>query len=76
MKAITIRDKATGKLVACGPANGMYDPRVNALQTKQEEPDYETLMVQHLAELAALLPAKSEIDLLKERLTALEAKTV
>ena len=72
MNAITVRDKATGKMVACGPANGMYDPHYNrATQTKQEEPDYDSLIAQHLAELAALPKPRT----LEERVAALESKT-
>ena len=71
MNAITVRDKITGKMVACGPDNGMYNPGFDAaLHTKQVEPNYEALIVEHCADLAAQPKPKT----LEERVAALEAK--
>ena len=67
MKAITVREKATGKMLACGPANGMYDPGFDpVLHTKQEEPDYDTLIAQHATDLAAAPnPRQTRLDALE-----------
>ena len=55
MNAIVVRSKATGKIVACGPSNGLYDPGFDPLiHTKGEEPDYTALITQHLADLTAI----------------------
>lgn len=71
MKAITVREIATGKIVCMGPADGMYDPKHNpSTQTKQIEDNYETLIIQHRDELAAIPKQKT----LEERLALLEAK--
>ena len=71
MRAVTVRDKATGKIVCMGPADGMYDPAHNpSTQTKQTEDDYEGLIVQHTADLQAQPKPPS----LEERIVALEAK--
>lgn len=71
MRAITVRDKATGKIVACGPADGMYDPGFNPdLHTKQEEPDYERLIAEHMEDLAA----QPKPPTLAEEVAALKAK--
>lgn len=57
MNALTVRDKATNKIVACGPAGCGYDPSFNpTTQTKQVEPDYASLIAQHAADLAAQRP--------------------
>ena len=71
MKALTIRDKATGTIVCMGPADGMYDHRCDPeTQTKQFEEDYDGLMAQHIAELASR-PKPPSIE---ERLAVVEAK--
>ena len=78
MKALTVRDIATGKIVCMGPENGQYDPGHNpATQTKQVEDEYDTLIAQHLAELAALpkpLTMEQELAILKTKVAALEGK--
>ncbi len=41
MKAIVVRDKGTGAVVAMGPDNGMYDPGYDqATMVKDVESDY------------------------------------
>ena len=71
MNAVVIRDKTTRKIVCMGPADGMYDHRCDpATQTKQIEPNYDALMAEHLAELAA----QPKSPTLEERVAALEAK--
>ena len=70
MNAVVVRDQATGVIVCMGPANGMYDPGVPVGCTKTVEPDYDILIQQHCAELAARPKPPS----LEDRIRALEQK--
>ena len=69
MRAVVVRD-GNRKIVCMGPDNGMYAPRVPDGCTKAVEEDYETLIQQHMEELAAI-PKPPTIE---ERLAALEQK--
>ena len=76
MNAVTVRDKVTGVLIACGPANGMYNPSYDPLtQTRQEEPSYDTLIAQHAAALAAQPnPHQAMLDTLDAASTLAQVK--
>lgn len=69
MRAVVVRD-GNRKIVCMGPDNGMYAPLVPDGCTKAVEEDYETLIQQHMADLAAQPKAPT----IEDRIRALEQK--
>lgn len=60
MRAITIRRTSDGKLLAFGPENGMYDPIIPVGSTRAVEPDYESVLAEHLSAHGAPRDKRSE----------------